>query len=197
MNAQTEGPTPASMWQALAGTPIPDEFLEWPADLFALTDMILGRSEVYGFTLSAAVGMEWPPHRLNWSDAVQETSRQWSLWIEDRNCAFPDLLAEEWGVFCGGSGRPFEHLAEGQDWRMCEALLTLHAIADEACAGLGVALDKSDEKACLYRAHGRELLARTGSLARIPKHFLRVLPEDSDAVPWNIVALVLALCLPT
>ena len=49
---------------------------------------------------------------------------------------------------------------------MCEALLTLHAIADEACAGLGVALDKSDGKGCVYRARGRELLARTGSLAR-------------------------------
>ena len=29
---------------------------------------------------------------------------------------------------------------------MCEALLALHAIADEACTGLGVALDKSDGK---------------------------------------------------
>ena len=50
---------------------------------------------------------------------------------------------------------------------MCDALLTLHAIADEACAGLGIALDRSDGKGCLYRARGRELLARTGSLARI------------------------------
>ena len=178
MNAQTEEPTPASMWRALAGSPMTDDLLEWPADLFALTDVILGRSEVYRFILSPAADMEWPPRRFsNWSDAVQETSRQWSLWIEDRQCAFPDLLAEEWGVFCEGAGGPFEHLAEGRDWRLCEALLTLHAIADEACAGLGVALDKSEEKACLYRAHGRELLARTGSLARIPAHFLCVLPK--------------------
>ena len=60
---------------------------------------------------------------------------------------------------------------------MCEALLTLHAIADEACAGLGVALDASDGNGLVYRARGRELLARPGSLARIPTHFMRVLPK--------------------
>jgi len=70
-----------------------------------------------------------------------------------------------------------EDLAEGRDWRMCEALLSLHAIADEACAGLGMALDRYDGKGCLYRARGRELLARTGALARIQSHSLRVLPK--------------------
>jgi hypothetical protein len=60
---------------------------------------------------------------------------------------------------------------------VCEALLTLHAIADEACAGLGVALDSSHSEGCLYRARGRELLARTGSLARIDTRLLRVLPK--------------------
>jgi hypothetical protein len=60
---------------------------------------------------------------------------------------------------------------------MCEALLTLHAIADEACAGLGVPLRDSGVDGCRYRARGRELLARTGSLARLESHFLRVLPK--------------------
>ena len=59
----------------------------------------------------------------------------------------------------------------------CEALLTLHAIADEACAGLGVALDHSGVEGCVYRARGRESPARTGSLARIDTRFLRVLPK--------------------
>lgn len=60
---------------------------------------------------------------------------------------------------------------------MCEALLTLHTIADEACAGLFVALDRSDGRGCVYRARGRELLARTGSLARIHSGFVQVLPR--------------------
>jgi hypothetical protein len=178
MSSPTEEPTAASMWHALAGSPITDEFLDWPADVFALTDVILGRSEAYRFALSPPGGLEWPPSHLpSWSEAVEEAGRQWSGWVEDRKSAFPDLLAEEWSVFRERAGMPLEHLKEGRDWRMCEALLTLHAIADEACAGLGMALDRSDGKGCIYRAHGRELLARTGSLARIPSHFLRVLPK--------------------
>jgi hypothetical protein len=175
---RTEHPTPASAWHAVAGSPITDEFLEWPADLFALTDVILERSEAYRFVLSPPSGVEWPAARFSsWSDAVEEAGRQWSVWVEDRQGAVPDLLAEEWNVFRERVGRPLEDLAEGHDWRMCEALLTLHAIADEACAGLGVAPERSDGKGCKYRARGRELLARTGSLARMPTHFVRVLPK--------------------
>src|SRR5262249_22105501 len=68
-------------------------------------------------------------------------------------------------------------LSDGSDWRLCEALLTLHAIADEACAGLGVALTASHGRGSIYRARGRELLARSGSLARLPFDTLRVLPK--------------------
>ncbi len=86
-------------------------------------------------------------------------------------------MVEEWSAFCERADAPLERLAAGDDWRMCEALLTLHAIADEACAGLGVALDSSNADGCVYRARGRELLARTGSLARIDPNVLRVLPK--------------------
>jgi hypothetical protein len=60
---------------------------------------------------------------------------------------------------------------------MCKALLTLHAIADEACAGIAIAPNRADGKGCIYRARARELLARTGSLARIGTGSLRVLPK--------------------
>jgi hypothetical protein len=86
-------------------------------------------------------------------------------------------LAREWKVFRDADGTPLEQLTEARDWRLCEALLTLHAIADEACAGLGVALTASDGNASVYRARARELLARTGTLARIPTHLVRVLPK--------------------
>src|SRR5262249_19997349 len=159
MNLPTEKPTIASIWNAVGEGPITDELLEWPADLFALTNMILERSEAYRFALSPPSGAEWPPRRPpNWSDAVAEASRQWCAGVEDWDRPFPDLLAEEWSAFRDRAQTPLEHLTEGRDWRMCEALLTLHAIADEACAGLGIALNRSDAKGCLYRARGRELL---------------------------------------
>lgn len=58
-NSVAEEPTPASTWLAIAGSPISDDLLEWPADLFALTDVILGRSEAYRFVFSAPSGLEW------------------------------------------------------------------------------------------------------------------------------------------
>ena len=178
VNSQKVAPTPASTWHELVGTPLTAEILEWPADLFALTNVILKRTEAYRFALSPPCTMEWPPKRFpNWSDAVEVAGRQWSVWIEDRKSPFPDVLVEEWNIFHERGETPLEDLAEGRDWRMCEALLTLHAIADEACAGLGIPLERSGGKGCLYRARGRELLARTGSLARIPANSLRVLPK--------------------
>src|SRR6516165_400923 len=72
---------------------------------------------------------------------------------------------------------PLVQLLNGGGRQVFEALLIVHAIADEACAGLGVALDSSHPEGCLYRARGRELLARTGSLARIDARLLRVLPK--------------------
>jgi hypothetical protein len=174
----TEGPTPASVWQAVAGSSISDELLAWPPDLFALTEVLVERSEAYRFVMAPPREQAWPPARLpHWSDAVASAARQWSAWVEDGTGEVPDLLAEEWRVFREGAGMPLGCLTEAHEWRLCEALLTLHAIADEACAGLGAALDAPDGKGRVYRARGRELLARTGSLARIRPCMLRVLPK--------------------
>jgi hypothetical protein len=150
------------MWRGLTGILITDEFLQWPPDLFALTDVILKRSETYRFILSSRDGVEWPPSRFrSWTEAIEEAARHWSECVEDPERVLPTLLREEWAVFRQRAEIPLEYLAEGHDWRMCEALLTLHAIADEACAGLGVAPDRADGRGCIYRGRGRELLART------------------------------------
>ena len=169
-------PTAASVWHSVAGSPITDGLLDWPPDVFALTNVLLSRSEAFRFALSPAG--DWPPrHVVGWPLAVEEAGLGWSAWIEDRRATIPDLLQEEWSVFRARTHVPLEQLATGQDWRMCQALLTLHAIADEACAGLGIALDRSDGEACAYRARGRELLVRTGSLARVNPRLLRALPK--------------------
>jgi hypothetical protein len=170
--------TPASVWRTLVGSTIGDELLEWPPDLFALTEVILQRSEAYRFALSPPAGSTWPPAGVpDWPDAVTDAARQWTAWAEDRNGAIPRLLAQEWGILRARAGTPLSQLAEARDWRLCQALLTLHAIADEACAGLGIALDASGADGFVYRARGRELLARTGSLARMPAQSIRVLPK--------------------
>jgi len=72
---------------------------------------------------------------------------------------------------------PLEKLSAGADWDVCAALLTLHAIADEACAGLGVALAASNPLGCSYRGRARELLAQRGTLARVSRDAVLVLPK--------------------
>ena len=141
-------PTPASMWLALGGCQITDQVLEWPPDLFALTDVILDHTQAYRFVLSPPGDATWPPDRLpNWAEAVEEAGRDWSGWVENgQGAAVPDLLGQEWRIFREHIEMPLEDLADGRNWRMCEALLTLHAIADEACAGLGIPLGRSDAK---------------------------------------------------
>jgi hypothetical protein len=181
-------PTLASVWQAVAGATISDTLLEWPPDLFALTEVILQRSQAYRFALSPPAGTTWPPADFpDWPDAVTDAARRWSAWAEDRNGPVPDLLAQEWGILRARAAIPFSQLAEARDWRLCEALLTLHAIADEACAGLGVALDAAGADGLVYRARGRELLARTGSLARLPAHLIRVLPKVATPLAGSSV----------
>lgn len=76
---------------------ITDAFLEWPADLFAVTNVILKRSEAYRFVLSPPSGAEWPPTRFpSWPALVEKAGRQWSAWIKDPGREIPVILAEEW-----------------------------------------------------------------------------------------------------
>ncbi len=163
-------PTLASVWQAVASSTIGDELLEWPPDLFALTEVILQRSEAYRFALSPPAGSNWPPADVpDWPDAVTGAARQWCAWVEDRNGAIPRLLAQEWGIVRARAGIPLSQLAEARDWRVCEALLTLHAIADEACAGLGIALDASGaDGSCIEPVAGNCWLGRDRWLASRP-----------------------------
>jgi hypothetical protein len=168
--------TPASIWRSVTGCMISDRLLEWPPDVFALTNLVLNRAEAFRFALSPID--QWPPRRYpDWAHAVIEAGRRWSGWAQAPTSELPDLVAHEWKEFCERAGGALEDLASGRDWRLAEALLTLHAAADEACAGLGIALDAADAIGCIYRARGRELLARTGSLARIDARVLRVLPK--------------------
>jgi hypothetical protein len=99
-NSITEEPTLASTWQAVAGSPITKKLLEWPADLFALTEVILERSEVYRFVLSPLNDTEWPPTRIpDWSEAVEHAGREWSVWVEDQKGPLPELVTQEWNIF--------------------------------------------------------------------------------------------------
>ena len=60
-----------SVWRAAAGESITDGLLEWPPDVFALTEIVLEQSEAYRFVVSPPAGEHWPPtHISDWADAV-------------------------------------------------------------------------------------------------------------------------------
>src|SRR6478735_955869 len=97
--AGAERRTLASAWQAISGSGFTDELLAWPPDVFALTNVLLDRSEAFRFALSPPEGVRWPPADAGvWSNAVVHAGREWSAWVEDRRGSVPTLLAEEWGV---------------------------------------------------------------------------------------------------
>lgn len=169
--------TVASLWHEIAGRELGNELLEWAPDLFAFTDVVLDRSEAYRFTVSPPDGATWPPSEISdWSGAIADASSGWCAWVEGDGRKLPGLVSGEWAVVCEGSATAVDELATGRAWRLCQALLTLHAIADEASAGTGAAVTDVPRGGQRFRGRARELLARTGTLSRIGRERLRVLP---------------------
>src|SRR5262245_22061129 len=170
--------TVGSQWYDVAGCELGDELLEWAPDLFAFTDVVLDRSEAYRFAVSPPEGASWPPPEVpDWYLAIADASAGWCAWVEGDGTKLPRLVAEEWVIVCERSATTLDDLATGRAWRICQALLTLHAIADEACAGTGVAVADVSPDGHRFRARARERLARTGTLSRISRHRFRVLPR--------------------
>lgn len=173
--------TVASLWLATTLQPVADDLLGWPPDVFAFTDAILERTEAYRFAVSSPPGRSWPPDGTTaWQQAVEDNARRWSDGALAESADLPELVIREWDVVRGALDVPLDDIASGDAWRVCEALLTLHALADEACAGLAAGTPAPDA-GVLFRARMGELLARTGTLSRIDPGVLRVLPKYRTA----------------
>src|SRR5215471_16214092 len=111
--AEIGEPTLAATCEAIAGCRLSDELLDWPPDVFALTNVALDRSEAFRFAISP-VGA-WPPPRFgDWAAAVEEAGRSWGAWVEDRQAVFPALVSEEWGAVREGLETRLEDLARGE-----------------------------------------------------------------------------------
>src|ERR1700746_3832098 len=145
--------TAGSLWQAMSGQPLSADLLDWPPDLFALTSLLLQRSGAFRFALAPPPGRQWPPgSRSGWSATVEAAGRAGRGVVDAPGEAVPPLLVSMMEVVVAAAATtPLEELSTGADWDLCAALLTLHAIADEACAGLGVALAASSSLGCCYR----------------------------------------------
>jgi hypothetical protein len=156
-----------------------DTALDWPPDVFAATSMLLERSEAYRFVVSPPSGEVWPPPRTgDWEFETSNSARAWTGAVAGPgHPALPALLVRSWRQLIRHVDTPLAALADGTAWPLCTALLVLHVVADEACAGIGNATDVSYDLGCELRARAREHLAERGSLSRVPPARLRVLPK--------------------
>jgi hypothetical protein len=175
---RSDGLTVGDMWEAVSGRPIDRELLRWPPDAFAFSSVLLERTEAYRFAVSPPEGWPWPPMTTaSWEASLTDAARDWWQSVRDGCSDVPDLVLEQWATVAGAIDTPLEQVASGDAWPICVALLTLHAVSDEACATAIAAHVPANETDVGLRARVRELLARTGSMATIPPGVLRVLPR--------------------
>ncbi len=171
-------PTIGSLWAEITGREMTDADLEWPADVFALVGTVLQRTHAYRFAVSPPSGRQWPPGGAeSWNGRVCRAGEQWGRWAEDCDGPLPEVVTDAWTVLRDAASVALDDITDGTEWAVCEALITLLAVSDEACAGAGGVLDPVRAGGHRFRARASELLARTGSLARISTYRLRVLPK--------------------
>ena len=166
--------TIGSLWDALIDAECLDDVLQWPPDLFALVDRVLEASEAYRFVVSPPDGVE---RKAIAGTAARGVATSWWQWLDGTGGEVPEPVGCCWAVLRAATDVGIDELSAGREWHVIEALLELHAIADEACAGLGAATAVAPGPGCTFRAMARELLAEVGSLSRLPVGVLRVLPR--------------------
>lgn len=166
--------TLGALWASLLGPHDVGDVLAWPPDAFALVDRALDASEAYRFVVSPPPGA-----RLEGiaEDEARDEAREWWRWLDGDRPGPPPRLACWWTLIQEAAGVEVDGLSCGREWPLVEALLAVHAVADEACAGLGVAATAPPGPGCRFRAAARELLAETRSLSRISPGIVRILPR--------------------
>jgi hypothetical protein len=151
-----------------------DSALQWPPDVFAFCESVLDASEAYRFVVSPPEGAN--AFRLASSELTRTVAASWRTWL-DEEVPVPTELQRWWSTVDQGMEVTLSALGDGLDWPLCRALLALHAAADEACAGLGIATSAAPGSGRCFRAMARELLVETGSLSRVPTQVLHVIPR--------------------
>ena len=186
--------TLSSYFGAFAPVPDWDDLLWWPPDVFALANLILDHTESYRFVVAPPQGRRWPP-LPGWSADVVTAAHDWRNAGCTRGCEPPLLVRRSWDVVTRDRHMPLEQIRTGEAWELTTALLTLHAIADEACADVG---------SCARRASGRSfdgrawaMLQQSGSLSRLSPTRVRIVPKTHFAdrgITIRSLSKYLALC---
>lgn len=149
----------------------------WPPDVFALCNLVLDHTESFRFAVSPPPGRQWPPHPL-WNAQVTEAAAEWRACCGRRTSALPALVDECWDVLTRAREVPLTEVSSGEAWEVCEALLTLHAVADESCAVLAAREMPSGRS---FEARAWRVLLQNGSLSHLSPRRVRVVPKTNSA----------------
>jgi len=156
-----------------------EDIFGWPPDGFAFSAAVLSESGAYRLVVSPPPGRRWPPRDLSepWEDAVQRWAVEWAAWAVARRPGLrrPAALSRLISTVRASRHLPLAQLDEPQNWETLVALLTLHAMADEAGTGLGVDRSAADS----FHVRATELLQQKGTLSRFAGRRARVLPKSS------------------
>lgn len=185
-----------SFFFSLIGRQSLEEWLAWPPDVFAVTSLFLKRTGAYICTVLPPEDITWP-EEYDWKATLKGAKNAWYSWMTGKEEPLPKLidsnkrrLEEHWTSVTLEDIRQLitpepnttkTGLGEMKAaWEVCQAILELHALADEACAGFGTPSGNNwtsvpEQKAihCIANI----VLAHTGSLSRLPTHVARVLPK--------------------
>lgn len=156
-----------------------EDIFAWPPDGFAFSAAVLSESGAYRLIVSPPSGKRWPPNDLggeSWQDAVHRWAGEWATWAVSRRPGLrrPEALCRLASIVRESRRVPLAQLDEPENWETLVALLTIHAMADEASRGLGV--DRSPEA---FHVRAAELLSQTGTMSRFAATRARVLPKSS------------------
>ena len=182
------GPSIASYFAAFAPAPEWHDLVAWPPDVFALTNLVLDHSEAYRFVVAPPPGCRWPPLR-GWSERSRAAAERW------RAGDLAGLVSRSWRVVTRLRDVPLADVRSGAAWELCEALLTLHAIADEACATVASSGRHAPPSSFDGRAWG--MLQAEGSLSRLSPTRVRIVPKtnfSARGITIRSLSRYLALC---
>jgi hypothetical protein len=186
----------ASYLEAFGPLPDWDDLPWWPPDVFCACNLVLDHTEAYRFAVAPPTGRRWPP-TPDWNDRVGVAARSWRDAVSARTstATLPELVQQQWDILSRARDLSMSGIADGAAWEVCETLLTLHAIADEACAGLGTHEPTVDGTTLEDRAWS--MLTARGSLSRVSSRRVLIVPKTNSAargITIRSLSRYLALC---
>ncbi|MGF1469651.1 MAG: hypothetical protein ACFCGT_26305 [Sandaracinaceae bacterium] len=180
--------TVADLYRELSGQRFTADNLRdlftWPPDVFAMTSELLRISGAYRAVVSPPEGRTWPAQGPAWRDRVAGFSAKWIAQLAsldgDANRPLQPPIDRYAELLWANRRKRVRTFLQQDRWDEVTAVLTLHAIADESCAGMP------------YREHARQTglaldaaynmtLRRT--LARFPEDRIVVLPKGHCPEP--------------